>query len=678
MDEQLLRDFLAEADERVEALFGEIRTLRARRGEGRVRRELVARIFRHVHTIKGTSAAAGLDSVARLAHELETLLDAVRDGSVQLDDAMLDALEESVEAIAAGLSAAARGEASTESHELIARLRRLSGARVDSASRDSAAALSLDTLPDEVSAALGEHERRRATEAVGEGARLELVSVDFGLEDFDERVRELSAALAEGGEVVATIPHVLEDAPERVGFRIVYATREAREKVLTRITAFGATLQGARDGDLVGEMNEDSSPAAEDEESEDTFVEDSRSAPTLSSLTMLVRVSLEELDELSWTAHELYGDTTAALDLALGSLQQGAARARLEAQAERLRRRFSELEDRLIEMRTVSARPTLERAARIGASAARASAREVEFITRGEDVRLDKSLAESVAGPLVHLVRNAVDHGIESADVRIAAGKTARARVLLEAVAEDGRVLLRVADDGRGIDADYVARVACERGLVGADEKLTAEQAMRLIFRPGFSTARELSSVSGRGVGLDVVERAVEEAGGEVRVWTRAGAGTTFELRLPTPLALVPSLIVSACGESYCVASSHVEYSGDAAPDCIEVDSGGRRVVRWRDTSLPLVTLGALLGRPDTGTDASGAAQIIVSHVAAREGESPRAAVAVDALERSGEVLVRGLGRHAGRWRGVVGATELRDGEVALVLDLPRLLELHL
>lgn len=680
MDEQLLRDFLAEAEELVEALFDDIRTLRGRRGQGRARRELVARIFRHVHTVKGSASAAGLEEVGRLAHELETLLDGVRAGRVELDAEVLDAAEAAVEAASALLAGAGRGEpAAAPPAALVERLRQLSTRRdiaEGDAVRVSASGSSAAGLPEAVAASLADDERARLEEALGEGARAYCLTVDFALESFDEDFRRLSASLAGAGEVVAAQPGPSAGESPGVNFTIVYATREGAEAVRERAAQFGAALLAE--------------PALREEAGEGTAESpfrpdaDEGQAPSLSSLTMRVRVPLEELDDLISSTHELFNDALAALDLAREGLPAGAQRTETELQAPRLRRRFVNLEERLIELRMVPVRATLERASRVGAAAARAAGREVDFETSGGEVRLDKSLAEAVSDPLLHLLRNAVDHGIEPAAERLARGKPKRGRVRLEAESSGSRVLLRVTDDGRGIDPERVARAARERGLVGPDERLTERQALRLIFRPGFTTAAELSSVSGRGVGLDVVERAVEDAGGELRVWSRAGEGTTFELRLPTTLALVPALVVRSCGGRYCIDSGHVTEVGFAARGDVTggEDSGGAgaRVV-WRGESLPLVSLGKLLGRacgPDAGTQLA----VVVSHVAGRETKHEsagqrRVAVAVDGWDGHREVLVRGLGRHATRWRGVSGATELHDGSVALLLDLPRLLEMH-
>jgi two-component system chemotaxis sensor kinase CheA len=251
----------------------------------------------------------------------------------------------------------------------------------------------------------------------------------------------------------------------------------------------------------------------------------------------------------------------------------------------------------------------------------------------------------------------------------------------VEASTDGSRVALRVTDDGRGVDPERVAREAAERGLVPPGAPVSERQALRLIFRPGFSTAADVSLVSGRGVGLEIVEREVEEAGGEVRVSTERGRGTSFEMRVPTPLALLPALLVRSCGRVYCVAAAHLLESGRASREDLNED-GSR--LRLDGRELPAVNARALLGQPpsEDSEDADSGVEFVVVRTGDGRGEENEgghghAAVVVDALEGRAEVLVRGLGRYATRWRGVSGATELRDGRVALVLDLPRLIEAH-
>ncbi|HEX8475958.1 MAG TPA: chemotaxis protein CheA [Pyrinomonadaceae bacterium] len=729
MDEQLLQEFLAEAEDLIEVLFGDIKTLRARHAEGRARRELVGRIFRHIHTIKGSAAAAGLDATSEIAHEFESLLDAVRMGRVAVDASALDAFEDAVQVLAEGLNAVARREPQAVAipQTLIQRLRGLASAATSqqqpphaspsALSTDETLRRALAALPAEIKDILSEYELQRLREAVGEGARLFIVAVDFGLDTFDEQFRNLSDALAEGGEVISTLPGMQAGAFDRVNFRILYAAVEPRSEVAARVAPFGATLvveptreaadagATARDADEEARAGHNETGEGIDPATETRADESPETAATLtsaaSSLSMhVVRVPLDVLDEIISSTHELFTDTIAMLDQATVASDGDAnvEKAATETRAARIRRRFFELEESLINLRMVTLERTLERAVRAGRSVARAAGKDVDFDIAGGEVRIDKSLADAIADPLLHLLRNAVDHGVEPPAERERAGKVVKGRVRLEATAEGNRVRIRVADDGRGLDPEQIARVAIAQGLVAPDAHVNEQLSLRLIFRPGFTTAGELSSVSGRGVGLEVVEHAVEQFGGELRVSSRKGHGTTFEMHLPTTLALVPAWLVRAAGQRYCVDARHVVDAGVVALSEME-RANGTASVHWRGESVPLVQMRRLLEHEDASSsvaehdeavdDESDIAvrreQIpyIISRIARRktdereDGKMEHAAVAVDELEGEREVLVRTLGRHATRWRGVSGATELRDGTVALMLDLPRLLEMR-
>jgi two-component system chemotaxis sensor kinase CheA len=672
MDERLLREFLAEAGDLIEELYGDVAELRLSRDVGPARREVVARTFRHVHTVKGTAAAAGLDAAGRVAHEFESLLDAVRRGGVPLDEETLDACEVAVGALAESLEASARGEECVVPARLVEHLRQLVARKPVAA---PAAPAAEGILPPEVARTLSAPERQRLSEAVGEGARAYLVSVKFDLSDFDEQYKRLSESLKQAGEVVSTQPFVGDVGPGCVGFRIVYASAEGYTKLTARAAPFGARLDAVTN-DHAAPPGVKTDEEAGDGTSEAPGPAEAATVPTASpssNASAGVRITLEELDDLISATHGLFADTRGALELALAG---GEGRAGLEEKARGVRRRFFELEERLIGLRMVTLRASLLRAARAGRAAAREAGKRVEFEVAGGDARLDRSLAERVADPLLHLVRNAVDHGVETEEERLAAGKPAEGRVRIEADSEGGLVVLRVSDDGRGVDVEAVGRTAAAAGLVATDAHLTDAHALRLIFRPGFSTATQASLVSGRGVGLDVVERAVEDAGGEVRVRSLRGRGTTFELRLPTALALLPAHVVQAAGRRYCLGSSHVVEVVRAEASEV-AGAGARRTLRWRGRELPLVELRELLGLSAREGETNGASPraYVVARARRDAEDEARAAIAVDELEGQSEVLVRGLGRHAKRWSAVGGATELRDGTVALVLDLPRLLE---
>jgi two-component system chemotaxis sensor kinase CheA len=698
--DQLLREFLAEAEDLIEALFKDIRLLREMSGHGRTRRELTASIFRHVHTLKGTAAAAGLNVASRIAHEFETLLDGVRTGRLTLAESVLDAFDDSAHALSQALDAASRGQTTQLPLQLLENLRTLARRTHDDEQHPlhQTFSVALAQLPEDIARSLAATDARRLQEATAEGQRVFVVNISFELESFDRSFRELSDALGQSGELIATLPGQTAAAPGAISFRLLYASHTRAAQLSALASAFGpASIEelpletaspieqaaNRSDEELISEESastSDMSASTSDKSASDN----SASTEAVAPLATQVRVELGKLDELISASHDLLAETMAAFDFALEdkAAAAGGVRENMEARVAVIHRRFVQLEEQLIALRRVPLAKALERVARAGARAARALRKDVAFEVAGGDVRLDKSLVEAISDPLLHLVRNAVDHGVETPEERRSAGKSERASVRIEALAEGDRVILKIEDDGHGINLESVARAAISHGIIETGQSVTRHQAMRLIFRPGFSTATSVSEMSGRGVGLDVVERAIEQVGGEMHVKSETGQGTTFEMIIPTALALVSARIVTSAGFSYCIDASHVS-------DVCRVDAAlvrvadGRELIDWRGMSLPLVRLRKLLGQPAIAEESMTSWPIIVVSHAKKastqvSGETKGAlcALVVDEYaEHCAEVLVRRLGAHGVFWTGVSGAAELSDGQLALVLDLPRLLE---
>jgi two-component system chemotaxis sensor kinase CheA len=671
MNDQILREFLTETEDLLEILFGDLQALRVRHAEGRARRELVGRIFRHVHTIKGSSATIEFNALTRIAHEFETLLDGVRLGRVPIDETVLDAFDDAANVMAQSLERSAHNEPQPQAHALLERLRRLALPETEE-KRSPAVRKALSALPEEIARSLSEHEAHRLHESTEEGARLFVVAINFELATFDERFRSLSDMLSEDGEIISTLPGLETASPDQIGFRIIYATKADREELTGRVSAHGQATLTELGGLKAAEAGSDKGQALATSRTESALPQ------ARARLSTRVRVELQELDAIISATHEVLAEATGAFNQAKALNQQDGAQGELAERVGNIRRRLVELEESLIALRMIPVEQMLERAARAGRIAARLTGKQVDFETHGGEVRLDKSLADAMADPLLHILRNAVDHGIETSAERTAAGKSAQGHVSLDAWTEGSRVVLKVADDGRGIDRERVARAAAAQGIIEAGKLLTKEQAVRLIFRPGFSTAAAVSSVSGRGVGLDVVERAIELVGGELRVSSEQGSGTTFEMSLPMTLSLKLALVAHSAGYHYCIDAKQVTETGAVAASEIDSSNDAERV-NWKGVLLPLIRLRQLLGQPPREEANGESIPVIIARVPleADAGEALSAVLAVDSLGESTEALVRGLGRHAARWRGISGATKLPNGTVALMLDLPRLLEMN-
>jgi len=337
------------------------------------------------------------------------------------------------------------------------------------------------------------------------------------------------------------------------------------------------------------------------------------------------------------------------------------------------------LQDEITQARMVPIGNLYTRLSRTVRDAAKAVNKKVELTLAGAETELDNNIIQQISDPLIHLVRNAVAHGLERDEERYEQGKSDTGNVAVRAYHRGNHIYIEVEDDGRGIDYEKVRKTAVDHGLVSSESAadLGERELLDLLFQPGFSTAPRKTELAGRGVGLDVVDRAMAMAGGEVRVATEPGAGTTFEMILPPTLALLNCVIVRSADQVYCIESARIADRGVLDAPQIE-KARGASMIAWRGEKLPLVRLQTLLGQPLSATRTNGGSIIVAQTSDPRHtsrGRTNRIAVVVDTIEGEHETLVRSLGQHAARWRGVSGATESLDGSVALVLDLEQLLE---
>ncbi len=647
------RLFLSDAEEIVERLYRDLEQLRVARSDGRRRRELAAQIFRRVHTLKGSAASLTLKPVSEIAHQFEAVLDGTRLGRLELTGDMLDTFEAAVAAIERALRSTPDEKSAPDLQAIVQHL----AAYAEASKTQSVIASGLRmALPADLAGSLSEYDLQHAREAIREGAKLFIVSAGFEIDSFDRNFRKLTKLLGEGGETIATIPG-RPAGDDQINFQILYAAEYISSEVLRRASSLGSI----KHQEIKVDTEAGAAKPPRDTNHPLTRATDRDYAA--------VRIELAKLDDLILAASELSRQTINALAGISGSTQAKAA----ESATRDLRMRFVAFEERLIKLRLVPAGEVLQRAAtRAGRIAVHHLRKEVEFEIRGADVGIEKSLADVIADPLLHLVRNAITHGIETPDQRRAAGKNPTGRVTLEAANQSGRIQVTVTDDGRGIDLDQVVAAAAQQGI--SSTRLSEDQCLRLIFRPGFSTSRELSDLAGRGIGLDVVDRAMDIAGGEARVATEKGAGTTVAMIVPAALSLAKCVIVR-CGEQvYAIDASTVSDSS--------VTSGSRSGADATDsTNLPLVYLTSLVNlatQPTKDHANEGNTFMIWRRPSSSKNAGsgvPGYRIAVDEIVATQETLIRGLGRHAYRWVGICGAAEIFDGPVALVLDLPELIK---
>jgi two-component system chemotaxis sensor kinase CheA len=394
---------------------------------------------------------------------------------------------------------------------------------------------------------------------------------------------------------------------------------------------------------------------------------------SLRSVSQTVRVDISRLDHVMNIVGELIIEKTQleALTRAISMQQVRLASHELGKVARNLDRKLNELQKSVIEIRMVPVGQIYTKLARTVRKVTRELGKEIELVLRGEDTELDKMMVEELTDPLMHIIRNALDHGIESAEQRRAAGKPAVGRITLLAYQQGNSVVIDVSDDGRGIDPERIRQTALKRGLVAEDEPIDAQRAYELLFMPGFSTATAVSEISGRGVGLDVVKKNIQELmKGSIDVISVPGTGTTFRIMLPITLAIIQALIVRAGDEKFAIPLTSVEESMRIyGRDILRVER--REVFNVRETTLPLLRLSDAFNLDDSKPTTPESKWFVV---VTRAGEKS-IGILVDALVRQHEIVIKSVGERLKTIPGIAGATEIGEGEIVLVVDVGTLIE---
>ena len=615
-------------------------------------REPVGALFRAVHTVKGMSATMGYVAVAELSHELETLLDLVRRGQRDVTAPLMDTLFSTADMLerAVELSVAGRGD-ELDIAPTIAALR--AGGPAATSSAEGAVGEPTTT-----------RRKKRSTKAGSAGAPAATVTVVVTMEPNTpmpgvraylaiERARTL-------GTVARTTPaQELLDRDEFDGTVTIDLASVAPDEEIERVVrsaGFVAEVRVARSGG-------GASGAAQ---LPHNGAEPPRSAGRASELAPArqhrhIRIDLHRLD----TMMNLIGE----LVITRGRLQQLASTINEPALTETVTqasRLVADLQDGIMTSRMVPVWQVFDRFPRVVRDAARALGKQVDFVVEGQEIELDRSLLDEIGDPVVHLLRNAIDHGLEMPDERVKAGKSPAGRLSLTAARDRSAVVIRVTDDGKGIDRDRVLARAVEMGLIeSGKQELTDDEVVRLIARPGFSTARQVTDLSGRGVGIDAVHTRVRSVGGTVDIRSTKGHGTAITVRLPVTLAIVRALLARVGDETYAIPMTHVNETAQLELDTIR-QVKGRDVLVVRNDVLPLMHLRDVVGLPRRD---AGGGQVVVLEVADR-----RAGMVVDELTGQQEIVIKPFDAVKDGLSMFSGATILGDGVPALILDVSSLL----
>ncbi|HYM62518.1 MAG TPA: chemotaxis protein CheA, partial [Thermoanaerobaculia bacterium] len=522
-------------------------------------------------------------------------------------------------------------------------------------------------LDEQTMKSLTEYEEHRLRENVRAGKYVFSIEVTFDFSDFDEKLRALSSALSEAGEVISTLPAIDATGGSGISFRLLYGS--SRDQAAVALLAPGSKIASLRRGGAEPEFR---APEAAAPVVAAPIAAQGDDEMSLRSHSQTVRVDISRLDHVMNIVGELILEKTQleALTRSMEGQQVRHTSHELVKISRNLDRKLAELQKSVIEIRMVPVGQIYTKLSRTVRKVARELKKEIDLVLRGEDTELDKMMVEELTDPLMHLIRNALDHGIEPASERIAAGKPALGRVTLSAYQQGSSVVLDVADDGRGLDLQRIRDVAVSRGLLGEKDSMDEARAQEFLFTPGFSTAVAVSEISGRGVGLDVVKKNIQELKGSIELITEAGKGTTFRIMLPITLAIIQALVVRAGDELFAIPLTSVEESLRIySRDIRTVER--KEVFTLRDFTLPLLRLADTFSLSGAREEQEDTKWFVV---VTRAGEK-KVGILVDALVRQQEVVIKSIGERLKSIPGIAGATEIGEGEIVLVLDTGSLID---
>ena len=631
--------FVAEAREYLRSMNEAMVELESRPDE----LEYVEVMFRACHTVKGMAGMMDLAAVNETAHALEDLLNSMRDHKVKAEGDIAELVFRSLDALEAMVTAVERSEEAREAPGLVDELRSAAEGPPEGKRRRKASK--------------SKRKGAAVTKVVPEAKRTVLF-IRFARRCSFPAARAfvILKEIARTATVIDSVPSE-EDIDKEHVFEELTVTVEPEKGFDETIRRIASML----DIDEV-RMGEKATPV----DRWKRIVTAKASSPQAIDLpaAQTIKVGMSKLDELLEDVSELVIARSRLVERT--SSHDDRELADITAHLDKL---TSEIQAKVLGIRMIQIESVMARFPRMVRDIAKSQNKEIEFTVDGGSIELDRTVIDRISDPIMHVLRNCVDHGIESKQERKKAKKRARGHIRVVASKQQDHVLIEISDDGRGIDYDSIRAKAVERGLMTSEQAdaALARDLLELLFHPGFSTKKEISKVSGRGVGLDVVRRGVEDLGGSVMISSSKGAGTTISLWLPFTLAIIDAMLVSIADQTYAVPMGMISESHRFQPSDVKTIRT-REVVQLRGEVIPLIRMRNFFGIPED--DAAPAVSALI--VQSRER---RAALAVDGLMAHQQIVVKSLDDRLRKVRGVSGGTILGSGKIALILDVDSILE---
>ncbi|OIB02648.1 chemotaxis protein CheA [Paenibacillus sp. LC231] len=647
---------------------------------------IVQIIFRSAHTLKGMAATMGYEDLASLTHQMENVLDLVRNEKLKMQDFIFDTLFKSLDALESMVQDITNGgDGKADVSSIVASLQAI--VRGEGATPAGEAAEGDNSVAAVQGIELDEFQFSVLDQSISEGHKVLYIQVTLREDCQLKAVRAYMVfeTLERSGEIVKTYPDVQEIEQgefDRV-FSLYYITQRETQDIESQILGVSeieTTTVVALDHETLQQMVQESAATAEAVKPQVSEASQAAaaspegkgtSAPVKESKaparnagggnpSRTIRVDIERLDVLMNLFSELLIDRVRLEQLASESKNQ-----ELTDTVEHMSRVSSDLQNIVLKLRMVPVDTVFNRFPRMVRDLAKTLDKKIDLIITGAETELDRTVIDEIGDPLVHLLRNSADHGVEPVADRIAAGKPETGTVHLRAFHSGNNVFIEIEDDGRGIYRDKILKNALAKGVVTEAEAatMTDDEVNQLLFAPGFSTAEKISDVSGRGVGLDVVKSKIVALGGNVTIYSTPGKGTNFSVQLPLTLSIIAAMLIRMGSEKYAIPLSSIVETGIIKRGQIK-HVHGSRMIQFRESLIPVISLSRLFEVPDFDEELEEETEIVVI----RKGDR-LAALTIDDFIGQSEIVIKNLGKYLPAIQGVSGATILGDGQVALIID---------
>lgn len=692
---QYLEIFLDETNEHLQSLNTQILALE----QDPENMDTINEIFRAAHSLKGMAGTMGYKRMQTLTHDMENVFSEVRNGNIKVNAEMIDILFQCLDALEEYNTCIREtsDEGTNDNEPLIKQLNDILNEGKNPEPEKAQSAPAAEPAPKEEQTASGaekwqeikldDSEKNVLHEAVKQGKKVYGITVWVHESCILKAARAFLVfkAVEEVGEIIVSSPSAqdVEDEKFDLDFSLIVISDSPLEALLDAV-------RGVSEIDKVtgGEVDIDGQGAApqetvkeevkEEEHKESAALQETKpaaqsAAPQAKSpaakkpaankpvVNRTVRVDIEKLDTLMNLVSELI---IAKNSLVSASAMSGNASQAVNEQIEYLESVTTSLHESVMKVRMVPIESTVNKFPRMVRDLQKKLGKKMELYMTGEETELDRTVVDQIGDPLMHLLRNSADHGLESAEVRKERGKPEVGSIFLDAYQDGNNVVIEVRDDGNGIDTEAVKSKAIERGLITPEqgENMSEKEIIDLLFHAGFSTAKVVSDVSGRGVGLDVVKSMIESLNGEVEVKSKLGVGSTWTIRLPLTLAIIQALMVEVGGEKYAISLGSIQTIEDIPAKDVKLVQA-KEVIQIRDLVIPLIRLNKIL---DIDSKKDPEANLVV--VIVKKGDK-QAGLVVDELIGQQEIVIKSLGKYTSKCKIISGATVLGDGEVALILD---------